>query len=157
MFIDQLLLVDHHCHGVVSEPLDRDQFENLASESSVPPPAGTSHLETPVGLVIRRWCAPLLDLEPFTTSEEYIARRLALGPDDVNRRFLGASGLSHLLLDTGYRSADILDPAEMSAMAGVPAHEVVRIETVAEETLRSGGDAILLCASARGCADHRLR
>jgi predicted TIM-barrel fold metal-dependent hydrolase len=49
--------------------------------------------------------------------------------------------MSTLLLDTGYRSADILQPAEMASAAGVPVHEVVRIEAVAEATLASGGEA----------------
>ena len=91
--------------------------------------------------MIRRWCAPLLDLQPFASNEEYVDRRLAIDPGEVNRRFLRASGLSALLLDTGYRSADILQPAEMAAAAGVPAHEVVRIEAVAEATLAAGGEA----------------
>jgi predicted TIM-barrel fold metal-dependent hydrolase len=91
--------------------------------------------------MIRRWCAPLLDLQPFASNEEYLDRRLALDPLEVNRRFLRASGLSALLLDTGYRSADILGPDGMAAAAGVPAHEVVRLEAVAEATLAAGGEA----------------
>jgi uncharacterized protein len=91
--------------------------------------------------MIRRWCAPLLDLQPYASNEEYVDRRLALDPGEVNRRFLRASGLNTLLLDTGYRSADILQPAEMAAAAGVPAHEVVRIEAVAEATLAAGREA----------------
>jgi uncharacterized protein len=91
--------------------------------------------------MIRRWCAPLLDLQPFASNEDYVDRRLAIGPGEVNRRFLRASGLSTLLLDTGYRSEDILQPAEMAFAAGAPAHEVVRIEAVAEATLAAGGEA----------------
>ena len=141
MFTSELPLVDHHCHGVVAGPLERARFEDLATESSSPPAAGTTHLDSPLGLMIRRWCAPILDLEPFASNEEYVERRLAIDPAEVNRRFLRASGLSSLLLDTGYRSAEILDPAGMAAAAGVPAHEVVRIETVAEATLAAGGEA----------------
>jgi uncharacterized protein len=141
MFTSDLPLLDHHCHGVIAGPLQRARFEDLATESSSPPPAGTTHLDSPLGLMIRRWCAPLLDLQPFASNEEYIARRLEIDPAEVNRRFLRACGLSALLLDTGYRSADILQPAEMAAATGVPAHEVVRIETVAEATLAADGDA----------------
>ena len=126
---------------MVAGPLERDRFEDLATESSWPPPAGTTQMDTPLGLMIRRWCAPLLDLEPYTPVEDYLARRIALGAVDVNRRFLRAAGLERLLLDTGYRSADILGPAEMSAAAGVPAHEVVRLEAVAEANLAAGGEA----------------
>src|ERR1700738_3033796 len=141
MFTSELPLLDHHCHGVVAGPLQRARFEDLATESSSRPAAGTTHLDSPLGLMIRRWCAPILDLEPFASNEEYVERRLAIDPPEVNRRFLQACGLSSLLLDTGYRSADILDPAGMASAAGVPAHEVVRIETVAEATLAAGGEA----------------
>ena len=141
MFTSELPLLDHHCHGVVVGPLQRARFEDLATESSLPPAPGTTHLDSPLGLMIRRWCAPILDLEPFASNEEYVDRRLAIDPVEVNRRFLRACGLSSLLLDTGYRSADILRPAEMAAAAGVPAHEVVRIEVVAEATLAAGGEA----------------
>jgi predicted TIM-barrel fold metal-dependent hydrolase len=126
---------------VVAQSLERDRFEDLATESSLPPAAGTSHLDSPLGLMIRRWCAPILGLRAHSAAEEYLDRRLALDPAEVNRRFLRAAGLSRLLLDTGYRSADILGPDEMAAAAGVPAHEVVRLETLAETTLAAGGDA----------------
>lgn len=126
---------------MIAGPLERDRFEDLATESSSPPPAGTTHLDSPLGLMIRRWCAPILDLEPYVSIDDYLARRLALGAVEVNLRFLRAAGLSRLLLDTGYRSADILGPAEMAAAAGVPAHEVVRLEAVAEATLTAGGAA----------------
>jgi hypothetical protein len=46
---------------------------------------------------------------------------------------MAASGIGTLLIDTGYRSAEVLDHEEMATLAGVPAREVVRIESVAEE------------------------
>ena len=141
IFTSEFPLLDHHCHGVIAQPLERERFEDLATESSLPPAVGTSHLDSPLGLMIRRWCAPILDLEPHASNEDYLARRRALDPAEVNRRFLRAAGLSGLLLDTGYRSADILGPAEMAEAAGVPAHEVLRLETVAEATLAADGDA----------------
>lgn len=134
-------LLDHHCHAIVAGPLDRARFEDLATESSYPPPAGTTHLDTPLGLMIRRWCAPIIDLAPLASNEQYIDRRLEIDPVEVNQRFLRASRLSAMLLDTGYRSAEILQPAEMAAAAGIPAHQVLRIEAVAEATLAAGGEA----------------
>jgi hypothetical protein len=128
----ELGLVDHHCHGVVTGDLDRVTFEDLISESFDPAPLGTSHVDTPVGLAIRRWCAPVLDLEPFATVDRYLTRRRELGAEEVNRRLLRASGLSALLVETGYRSAEVAGPDAMATLAGVPAHEVVRLEAVAE-------------------------
>ena len=136
-----LPLIDHHCHGVMPGDLDLQAFEALMSESYRPPPAGTSQFDKPLGLMVRSHCAPLLDLDPFTKGGDYVERRRELGAAEVNRRLLGACGLERLIVDTGHRSDSIADVAEMAAISGRPAHEVVRIEAVAEEVARSGVDA----------------
>lgn len=46
-----------------------------------------------------------------------------------------------MLIDTGFKSDSILGVPEMGELAGVPSHEVVRIEAVAEDVIRSGVDA----------------
>ena len=137
----QLPLIDHHCHGVVLDDLDQRGFEALISESYAPPPAGTSQFQKPVGLVIRRFCAPLLDLDPWAPAEDYVARRRALGVAEVNRRLLRACGLERLLIDTGHRADTIADVPAMAGIAATPAHEVVRLEALAEEVAGSGVDA----------------
>jgi predicted TIM-barrel fold metal-dependent hydrolase len=83
-------------------------------------------------LAVRRWCAPVLDLEPFAPAEAYVARRLELGAREVNERFLRASGLQALFLDSGYRSDEILGVRELGEIAGIESREVVRLEGVAE-------------------------
>lgn len=133
-----LPLIDHHCHGVSPAELDYRAFQAMFSESYLPPPEGTSEFQKPLGLVIRRFCAPVLDLEPLSSGESYVARRLELGAAEVNRRFLTASGLERLLVDTGHRSNAILGYDATGRLAGKPAHEVVRIEAVAEEVAKSG-------------------
>ena len=133
-----LPLVDHHCHGVVPGDLDRAGFEALLSESYRPAPEGASQFDKPLGLILRRRCAPLLDLEPFCSGAAYVERRRELGAAEVNRRLLGACGLASLLVDTGHRGDAIADVATMAALSGRPAREVVRIEAVAEEVARSG-------------------
>ncbi len=134
-------LIDHHCHGVSPDDLDLQAFEALMSESYRPPPEGASQFDKPLGLMVRSRCAPLLDLDPFTQGSDYVERRRELGAAEVNRRLLGACGLERLIIDTGHRSDSIADVAEMAAISGRPAHEVVRIEAVAEEVARSGVDA----------------
>ncbi|MEA2782476.1 MAG: uncharacterized protein QOK29_4020 [Rhodospirillaceae bacterium] len=136
-----LPLIDHHCHGVSPAELDFAGFQALFSESYRPPPAGTTEFQKPLGLAIRRFCAPLLDLEPSCPAETYVGRRQALGAAEVNKRMLHASGLDQLLIDTGHRSASILAVDGMAALAGRPAREVVRIESVAEEVAKSGVSA----------------
>ncbi|MGE3910547.1 MAG: amidohydrolase, partial [Chloroflexota bacterium] len=139
--IASLPLLDDHCHGVLQHDPSPEQFEMLINEGGNPVPPGTSRWDTPVGLAIRRHCAPLLDLEPFLTPEEYLTRRRQLGAAEVNRRLLRAAGLGGQLIDTGYRSAEIASPAEMSGLTGAPAWEIVRLETVAEDVARAGVSA----------------
>lgn len=136
-----LPLIDHHCHGVSPAELDFRGFQALFSESYRPAPPGTTEFQKPLGLAIRRFCAPMLDLEPSCPAETYVARRQELGAAEVNRRLLRASGLESLLIDTGHRSAAILDVDAMADVSGRPAREIVRIEAVAEEVAKSGVSA----------------
>ncbi len=141
--IDAVELIDHHCHGVVHENPPRAVFEDLMTESPWPAPPGTSGWDSQVGMAIRRRCAPVLDLSPDRSPEDYLARRAQLGAAEVNRRLLGSARLHTLLLDTGYRGDDILDVPAMAEVSGASTHEIVRLEAVAEQvaaTLSSGAD-----------------
>jgi predicted TIM-barrel fold metal-dependent hydrolase len=136
-----LPLIDHHCHGISPAELDVKQFQALFSESYRPPPSGTNEFQKPLGLAIRAFCAPLLDLEPHVAGETYVERRLALGASEVNRRLMQAARLDCLIVDTGHRSNAIHTFEETGALAGRPAHEVVRIEAILEEVAASGVSA----------------
>src|SRR6266702_1369711 len=100
---DVLSLVDHHCHGIVLEELDRPAFERLITEGD--PPLGTTHgsFDSPVGLAIRRWCAPVLGLEPHVPAGRYLERRAELGAPAAIRLLLRASDTG-----MGLRRADPL-------------------------------------------------
>jgi predicted TIM-barrel fold metal-dependent hydrolase len=136
-----LPLIDHHCHGISPAELDGKQFRALFSESYRPPPSGTNEFQKPLGLAIRAFCSPLLDLEPHVAGETYVERRLALGASEVNRRLMQAARLDCLIVDTGHRSNAIHTFEETGALAGRPAHEVVRIEAILEEVAASGVSA----------------
>src|SRR3954462_12684180 len=57
-------LIDHHVHGTFDQPIDRAGFEASINEGSTDPvPAFMSQFDSPLGLSIRRWCAPVLGLE----------------------------------------------------------------------------------------------
>ncbi|MEV0383531.1 amidohydrolase family protein [Nonomuraea sp. NPDC050643] len=93
-------LVDHHCHGVRRDDLSRAQFELLIGDGGNPAPPGTTHFDTPFGAAVRRWCAPLLDLEPHAPPAVYLARRAELGAGEVNRRLLAGAGVVAFLVDS---------------------------------------------------------
>jgi predicted TIM-barrel fold metal-dependent hydrolase len=137
-----LPLVDHHCHGLVRRDLDRAGFEAMLTESTGPSALGGSLFDSQIGLAVRRWCAPVLDLPAHAPADEYLARRAQLGAGEVNRRMLAAAGTATLLVDTGYLPEPITAPAELAALTGGRAREIVRLEAVAEELLAEGGGAV---------------
>lgn len=134
-------LVDHHCHGVRRDRLSRPAFEVAMTEAGAPAPPGTTHFDTPLGLAVRRWCAPLLDLEPHADPAAYLARRAELGAEEVNRRLLSAARLAALLVDTGLDAPELLTAEEMATAAGAPAREIVRLERVERAVAASGTTA----------------
>ncbi len=136
--IAALPLVDHHVHGALRGDLTFESFAALLSESDRPAPPGTSAFDSPLGFALRRWCAPVLDLEPHAPPQVYVERRTALGAAEVNRRFLHAAGVARFLVETGYRGDELLSPAEMAEASGSAASEVVRLESVAEELAAAG-------------------
>ena len=139
-----LPLVDQHCHPVVLDPLDRAGLELLLTESPHPPAEGTTVFDSQVGLAVRRWCAPVLGLEPHAPPDDYLARRADLGPREATRRLLTAAGTSDLLVDTGLHHPGLCDMAELAELAGAEAHEVTRVEAVVEEVAATGVDATRL-------------
>ncbi|MFI7402233.1 amidohydrolase family protein [Streptomyces sp. NPDC049541] len=134
--LDALELVDHHCHGVVTADLPREDFEDLITEGSAWP--GVSPFDSPVGIAVRRHCAPLLDLPRHAPADEYLARRAELGGQEVHRRFLTAARTSTFCVDTGYAPQRLTTPAELAETAGGTAYEVVRLEGVAEAVAARG-------------------
>jgi predicted TIM-barrel fold metal-dependent hydrolase len=135
-------LVDHHCHGILTGDLDRTAFESLMNESIGPSPLGTTSFDSMLGLAIRRYCAPVLDLDSLAPAEEYLARRTELGGAEASRRLLAAAGIATLLVDTGIGPESLTPPAELAAMCGGTAYEVVRLERLAEQVIADGGDDV---------------
>jgi predicted TIM-barrel fold metal-dependent hydrolase len=134
-WVETLPLVDHHCHSVLRDGVDRAGFEALLTEAGAAPAPGTSFFDSRIGFAVRRWCPPVLDLPAHATPERYLDRRAELGAAEVTRRFLGAAGLAALLVDTGWAPQPLLGLAEL----GPPAYPVVRLESVAEAVLAAGG------------------
>lgn len=134
-------LIDHHCHGVVTSDLDRPSYEALMNEAAGPSPLGGTLFDSMLGVAIRRWCAPLLGLEPNVSAAEYVARRAALGATEVNRRFLQAADVSDFVVDSGFDPHLVTSPADTAAYAGGTGHEIVRLEKIAEDAIAAGARA----------------
>ena len=156
----ELVLVDHHVHGVMRAELDRDGIEALLTESPAPPPTEATAFDSQLGFAIRRWCSPLLDLEPHATPDDYVRRRQALGTTEVSGRLLAAAGVAVWLVDTGYQSGDVTTPGELAAISGTPAFQIARLESIAEQVADAGtsangygADVTAAIAEAAGRAD----
>jgi hypothetical protein len=132
-------LIDHHVHGAFTAELGRAEFEVHLNEGSPEPvPEWMTQFDSQLGFAIRRWCAPLLDLPERASVEAYWTRRTELGVAEVTERFLRAAGVSDWLLDTGFAAETVLGPDGMAAASGSAAHEIVRLESLAEELAADG-------------------
>jgi predicted TIM-barrel fold metal-dependent hydrolase len=123
---DDVTLVDQHCHGVATMDVDPREWLSEAKTARRHP------FRSLLGLALRRWCAPVLDLPAHAAAEEYLWRRAELGWHEVSRRLLRAAGVRHWFLDTGYAPGPVTAPAHMAELGGGVGHEVLRIESVAE-------------------------
>lgn len=133
--------IDHHCHGVIRRDLDRTGFELLLTEAGSVGPLGGSLFDSQLGFAVRRWCAPLLGLEPHAAPDAYLERRTELGHAEVTGRMLRAAGLEALCVDTGFEPEPLLSPTELGQAAGASSYEIVRLEQVAEQIIRTGDAA----------------
>jgi predicted TIM-barrel fold metal-dependent hydrolase len=136
-----LRLVDHHVHGLLTGELDQDGIEAGLSESSSPAPPGTTAFDSQLGFAVRRWCAPVLDLEPRARATDYVQRRIELGNAEASRRLLTAARVGTWLVDTGYQSDAVTTVGELAQQSGTPALEIARLESIAEQLAGSSGGA----------------
>jgi hypothetical protein len=129
-------LVDHHCHGVLYHDADEATLESMLSEGAAWP--GGSLFDSQAGFAFRRLCPPVLGLPPRAELADYVLRRAELGASEVSKRFLEAAGMSALCVDTGFTPEPLTSPAELGRLAGATAHEIVRLERVAEDVVAAG-------------------
>jgi hypothetical protein len=80
----------------------------------------------------------VLDLPAHPSADNYLARRAELGAEQVNRRFLRATGTGDFLLDGGFLPGKLTGTAEFADLADARAHDIVRLEHVAEDVARAG-------------------
>jgi uncharacterized protein len=152
-WVAEQALVDHHCHGVLYRDADEATLESMLSEGAGWP--GGSVFDSQVGLMFLRLCPPVLGLAPHAELGDYVARRAKLGVTEVSKRFLVAAGVSVLCVDTGYTPEPITSPAELAGLAGAAAHEIVRLERVAEDVIAAGVGAAAFAEAVRSALATR--
>ena len=133
------LLVDHHVHGCLVGPVTRPEFETLLNEgSSDPVPPYMTQFDSQLGFAVRRWCAPLLGLEPGAPADRYWARRAELGADELARLLLPAAGVDRWIVDPGYGAGVVTSAQTLAAWSGASCSTVIRLESLGEELLAAG-------------------
>src|SRR5262245_49527583 len=123
-------VVDGHCHPLLAEPLSRERFLDCFTEGR----AGTMSAHVGhTGYLGRalRGLAKRFACEP--TVEAVLSRRAAGGAPGPRDVFAG-SGVTDLLVDTGYPPG-AMPLAEMRRELPCAIHEVFRIETFAQDLL----------------------
>lgn len=138
--IADVQLVDQHMHGCWRSGGDRARFENALNEANLEPVAGfDSPFDSQIGFAVRAHCAPLLGLPRHAQPDAYWERRSARTEPDLARVFLMAAGVSDWLVDTGL-SDGVTGVDELARISGGRAHEVLRLEQVAELAAQADGD-----------------
>lgn len=138
--IENVPLVDHHVHGCWLAAPDRARFENGLNEANTGPLADfDSAFDTQVGFAVRAHCAPLLGLPRHVDADAYWNRRSQHAEDALAKLFLSHAKVSDWLVDTGFASG-VADLDVVADLSKGYAHEIVRLESVAEEAIRSSDD-----------------
>jgi uncharacterized protein len=133
-------LIDQHMHGCWLTAGDRRRFENGLNEANTEPLADfDSGFDTQLGFAVRAHCAPLLGLPKHADPQDYWQRRSQLTEAELARIFLRAAGVTDWLVDTGYAEG-VAGVAQFAEWSGGRAHEVVRLEQVAEQAAHAPGD-----------------
>jgi hypothetical protein len=113
-------------------------FEQFLTESGQPAAPGCSYFDSFLGAALLRTCAPVLDLSPGATADDYVARRRELGGEEANRRLLRRAGVAELLVDHGFRGDDLVDVSDLADLAATRVRRIVRLEQLAEAVAADG-------------------
>jgi uncharacterized protein len=140
--VGNLRLVDHHVHGCWVESGHRRRFENALNEANTEPIADfDSGFDTQLGFALRTHCAPLIGLGPHAAPDDYWRRRSQFSEAELAQLFLRAAHVSDWLVDTGLAQGTA-DVDRMAAFSAGRAHEVIRLEQIAEEAVADAGEYI---------------
>ncbi|MUL82636.1 MULTISPECIES: amidohydrolase family protein [unclassified Mycolicibacterium] len=132
-------LIDHHVHGTFDRPIDRAGFEASINEASTDPiPGFMTQFDSPLGLSIRRWCAPVLGLPAHADADAYWKRRSQFTPDELAALMLPLAGVERWIVDTGFQGDLIAAPQRLTALSDRPSSKILRLEQLAQNLLESG-------------------
>ena len=138
--IAEVPLIDQHMHGCWLTAGDRKRFENGLNEANTESLADFDcGFDSQLGFAVRAHCAPVLGLSSHVAPQEYWERRSEFSEVELAGLFLAGAGVTDWLVDTGFAEA-VADVGELAELSGGKAHEVIRLEQVAEQAAQAPGD-----------------
>jgi uncharacterized protein len=137
--VSTVQLIDHHVHGYWTARGDRLRLANALNEADTGPASDLeSAFDSQLGFALRAHCAPLLGLAPHVDPPTYWRRRSEFDEQELAGLFLPAAGVSDWLVDTGW-SDGLADVDAIAKHSGARAHEIIRLEQIAELALNAPG------------------
>ena len=149
-------LVDQYCHGVLRTELGLGTFEAQLARTEGPPAPGTTFFDTQTGFAVRRWCPPLLGLEPHCPPARYLARRRELGVLEAAGGCCAAAA-SHVSRRHRAARRSHRARARWPRAGAAEAHEIVRLELLAEQVADTSGTVGVLPRQSRRVRARRRR
>jgi uncharacterized protein len=137
--------VDHHCHPLLRWPLDLTPFGLRAvfTEAADPTmirdhvPRTAAYRGALACLARALGCAP--------TEEAILEARAGQDPATYANRLIDRCGTGVMLIDHGFGGEGVFSIAEHRREVSVPQHEIVRLETLAEELAVDADDPLAWC------------
>ena len=141
--------VDHHCHPLLRWPLDLTALRLRAVFTEAADPVIVRE-HVPCTAAYRGALAYLARaLDCAATEEAILQARAAEDPGAYANRLLERTGTAVLLLDHGFGGEDAFTIAEHRREISLPQHEIVRLETLAEDLAVDAGDPREWCQAVR--------
>ena len=141
--------VDQHCHPLLRWPLDLTPLRLRAVFTEAADPVIVRE-HVPCTVAYRGAIACLAEaLGCAATEEAILAARDGEDPGAYTNRLLERTGTGVLLIDHGFGGEAVFTVAEHGQEISLPQHEIVRLETLAEDLAVDAVDPWAWCQAVR--------
>ena len=132
--------VDHHCHPLRRWPFQLTELELRSAFTEAIDPAIAEHhvIHTAAYQGALHRIAAELHCDP--SEGAILGRRNAADPASYARQLLGRTATEVMLVDRGFATGDAFTVEEQQQATGIPQLEIIRLETLAENLVKTASD-----------------
>jgi uncharacterized protein len=132
--------VDHHCHPLRRWPFQLTDLElRSAFTEAIDPAIAQDHvIHTAAYQGALHHIAAELHCDPSESA--ILGRRNAADPASYARQLLGRTATEVMLVDQGFAVGDAFTVGEQQQATGIPQLEIIRLETLAENLVKTASD-----------------